>query len=205
LGRRLGFIFRDLRLLPRYYKDVRAIARRMFVTNAFDSLLASLGVSVGGFSSKANPELLALSIIGGGLAMGLFSSMVGVYISERAERLRELRELERSMAKKLEDTIYARLARIIPLYVALWSGLGATTFPLAVASPYLVSGLGILPMREAFYLSISAGLGLTTLLGYYLGGVSGENRFISILRLLASASGGVAVVYIIKRILGAPI
>jgi predicted membrane protein (TIGR00267 family) len=140
LGGGLNSILRDLKLLPRYYKDVRAIARRMFVTNAFDGILASLGVSVGGFSSKANPELLALSIIGGGLAMGLFSSVVGVYISERAERLRELRELERSMAKRLDGTIYARLAKLIPLYVALWSGLGATTFPLAVAFPYLVSG-----------------------------------------------------------------
>jgi predicted membrane protein (TIGR00267 family) len=205
LGGGLNSILRDLRLLPRYYRDVRAIARRMFVTNAFDSLLASLGVSVGGFSSKANPELLALSIIGGGLAMGLFSSVIGVYISERAERLRELRELERSMAKKLDGTIYARLARLIPLYVALWSGLGATTFPLAVASPYLVSGLDLIPIGEAFYLSIGSGLGLAALLGYYLGGVSGENKLVSTLRLLALASGGVVVVYIVRRILGAPI
>jgi len=137
--------------------------------------------------------------------MGLFSSIIGVYLSERAERLRELKEIERSMAKRLNGTIYERLARLIPIYVALWSGLGATTFPLAVASPYFISGLDILSMEDAFYLSVAGGLSLAAMLGYYLGGVSGENRLVSTLRLLALAAGGVIVVYTIKRILGAPL
>ncbi len=195
-------LMRDFRSLPRYSRDVRSIARRMFVTNAFDSLLASLGVSVGGYASTADPKLLGLSIVGGGLAMGLFSGVIGVYLSERAERLRELREIERSMARSLEGTVYAEMARLIPVYVALWSGLGAVAFPILVALPYFASAAGLAGIRTAYYMSLSTGTALSALLGYYLAIVSGESKLVSTLRLLALAIGGVIAVYLMKLLVG---
>ncbi|MEB3816973.1 MAG: hypothetical protein LRS46_03425 [Desulfurococcales archaeon] len=198
-------LLRDIKRVPRYSKDVVAIARRMFVTNAFDGLLAALGVSVGGYSGTGDPMLLAMSIVGGGVSMGLFSGMIGVYLSERAERLRELRELERSMAKSLRGTIYAELAKVIPIYVALWSGLGATMFPVLVALPYFIAHLHLIRIREAFYSSLTIGLALSAILGYYLGLVSGESKVVSVIRLSSLALGGVIAVYIIKKILGLPI
>jgi predicted membrane protein (TIGR00267 family) len=200
-----GFL-KDLRNVTRYADDVKPVARRMFVTNAFDGLLAALGVSMGGYSDAANPKTLALGIVGGGLAMGLFSGMIGVYLSERAERMGELRHLESKMMKKLEGTIYWRIARVIPVYVALWSGLGVTTAPIIVALPYILVAIGMgSNLRVALLASILSGLGLAALLGYYLGHVSGESKLVSTLRFMLLAAGGVLLVYIIRRIVGIPV
>jgi len=138
--------------------------------------------------------------------MGLFSGMIGVYLSERAERLRELRELESKMMKELRGTIYWRMARVIPVYVSLWSGLGVTAAPILVASPYIAVAAGLpLPLREAFYLSIAGGLLLAAILGYYLGRVSGENVALSTARFVGLATGGVVLVYALRAIVGLPV
>ncbi|MEB3859617.1 MAG: hypothetical protein LRS43_00235, partial [Desulfurococcales archaeon] len=139
-------VLEGIRKITSIYPDIKPVARRMFVTNSFDSILASLGVAVGGYSSTVDPFNLALSIAGGGLAMGVFSGMLGVYLSERAERLKEITEMERKVASTLQGTIYWRAAKLAPLYVALWSGLGVVVFPLLMAMPLLlasVTGAGL--------------------------------------------------------------
>jgi len=90
---RLRRFLEDLRSVISLYPDVPSIARRMFTTNSFDGIMASIGVNVGGYTQTGDPLTLALSIMGGGISMGVMSGMLGVYLSERAERLREVREV----------------------------------------------------------------------------------------------------------------
>lgn len=197
---------KDLRNVTRYLDDVKPVARRMFVTNAFDGLLAALGVSMGSYSGSADPAMLALGIVGGGLAMGLFSGMIGVYLSERAERLSELHKLESKMMKNLRGTIYWRIARVVPVYVALWSGLGVTIAPIIVALPYILVAAGAaMSMKAALVASIALGLVVAAMLGYYLGVVSGESKISSTLRFVSLAGGGVILVYLIRTVVGVPV
>jgi predicted membrane protein (TIGR00267 family) len=189
---------RELRELVNMYPDVQSIARRMFVTNSIDSIITALGVSVGGYGPEGNPRLLGLSVMGGGMAMGLISAMLGVYLSERAERMREYHELEKKLAASLRNSVYWRAARIIPVYVALWSGIGATIFPILIALPYLLTSTGLLPFRVAYYSSLLAGLGSLGFLGYYLSRVSGENPLHSIARLLGMGLLAIIVVSAFK-------
>ena len=160
-------LIHDLKSIVDTYPDVRSIARRMFVTNSLDSIITALGVSVGGYTSTTIPRVLALSVMGGGIAMGLISAMLGVYLSERAERMKEYRELEKKLAASLRNSVYWRAARLIPVYVALWSGLGATVFPILIAIPYIFLDANLLPGIIAYASSLFIGLGSLAFLGYY--------------------------------------
>ncbi len=188
------------RRLVKIYPDTPSIARRMFVTNSMDGLLAAIGVNVGGFDVNVDPRLLALSIIGGALSMGILSAVVGVYLSERAERLNEVKRLERRLGKSLRGSLYWRAARLVPLYIAAWSGTGVLIFPSLSAAPYLLAAYGALPMMAAFMASLGIALASMALLGYYLGVISGEDKIMSALRGLGLGLGGVAVVYVFKSL-----
>ncbi|GAB6147721.1 hypothetical protein JCM10135_02620 [Stetteria hydrogenophila] len=201
---RVKTFINDFRSLASF-SDVRAIARRMFVTNSFDTLLTVIGVDVGGFSPNADPRIMAMSIIGGGVAMGVFSGFIGIYLSERAERLKEVRELEKKLARSLRNSVYWRLALVAPLYVAAWSSFGVLMVTCLVASPYILAGLGLIGVKTAFLSSVTLALALTALLGLYLGRISGEGLAKSAFRALSLGVGGVLLVLFLKKIAGIPV
>ncbi len=198
----LARLRREFELVIKVYPDTPAVARRMFATNSFDGLLSALGVSVGGFSPEVNPEFLALGIIGGSLAMGVLSGVVGVYLSERAERIREVRELEKKVAKSLRNSVYWKAANIIPVYIALWSGIGIIFFPLLVAAPYLAAASGVIGVVEAFYASVGVALTLMAAIGMYLARISGSSLLMGALKGVAVGVAGVVVVSLAKSVLG---
>ena len=199
--RRLKGALRDFAYSVTVFSDVKPIARRMFVTNSFDSILASIGVNIGGFSGEANPLLLAMSIIGGGVSLGLISNLLGVYMSERAERVRELRDLERKLASSLKGSIYWKAARFIPLYVALWSSIGVLLFPAMIAIPYLASSAGLVSLHNAFYASLA--ISITALAGVsaYLGKITHEGLLRGALRGLLLGLLSIVLVYSLKSVL----
>jgi len=193
----------DLGRVKKLYPDVPGVARRMFITNSLDGLLAALGVDVGGYSPNIDPILMASSIMGGGIAMGIMSGMIGVYLSERAERIREVRDIEKKLSSKLKkSSIYWRAASLIPIYVALWSGVGIIMFPTLVALPYLLVSITHTGIGTAFIASIAIALILMGSLGAYLGKISQENVIYSTLRGLSLGVAAIVIVYLLKGVLG---
>ncbi|MEB3779362.1 MAG: hypothetical protein GSR85_03935 [Desulfurococcales archaeon] len=192
----------DFKRTIKLYEDVPSIARRMFVTNSFDGILAAIGVNVGGFSGDANPFVLASSIIGGGVSMGVISGVIGVYLSERAERVKEVIELEKKVSARLRDSIYWRAALLVPIYVALWSGVGIVLFPTLIAAPYLLAYKGLVGMNAAYISSLAIALGSLAWLGSYLGKVSGESVVKSTMRAVLLGLMGIGLVYLVKSLLG---
>jgi len=183
--------------------EVSSIARRMFVTNAFDSLLTSLGVAAGGYSDKIDPKILALGIIGAAIAMGLFSATIGVYLSEKAERERELKKIQVHIARQLDkDSIYYKAAKYIPIYVALWSGFGATLFPILVSLPFVLAGVLKLSVEYAFIMSLGVGLIIIGFLGIYLSKISGERLVSGFARFTGIGIAAVIAILLIKRFFG---
>ena len=196
-----GFL-RDLQVVLRANPDVKSIARRMFTTNALDGVVAALGVNIGSFSASQDPLIHASGMIGGTLAMGVVSGILGVYVSERAERLREYRELERKVASSLRGSIYWKAVRILPLYVALWSGVGIILFPLLAALPFLLAHYTGLSPVTAYWASITISVAEMAGLGYYLGRVSGEPALKSALRVMGMGLVAVAIAYVLRLVLG---
>ncbi|MEM2936183.1 MAG: VIT1/CCC1 transporter family protein [Candidatus Bathyarchaeia archaeon] len=154
------------------------IARRYFVMNAFDGVLTILGIIIGAIVAKeVNPKIIVGAGLGASLAMGI-SGALGAYLTERAERRRNLKDLERHMLRNLEGSIIDKASLAASLWVALIDGL----------SPALVAVLSLIPffMVLAFMISIEVGLiasiaiNLFTLfiLGIFLGRVSKGNMWV---------------------------
>jgi predicted membrane protein (TIGR00267 family) len=135
--------------------------------------------------------------------MGLFSGFVATYLSERAERLRELHETERAMLHPLRGSIYERAARLVPLYVAFWSGLGVTLLPLLGIAPFIAdAALGLsMATKTMVYASAAIIVGELFGLGAYLGHISGENKLLSGLRLAAIGAAAVAFFAVLGAVL----
>ena len=180
--------------------DARLIARRMFVTNSIDSIISSLGVNVGAYHPGIDPRIMMLAVLGGSLSLSLISGFIGVLVSERAERIRELRELERKLGARLERTIYAKSATIVPLYVALWSLTGMLLFPLAIVAPYATTLMGVLELFEAFMASIAITLLSLAAIGAYLGIITGGSIWLSALRTLGLGLVALAIVAVFKLV-----
>ncbi len=199
---RLKRILKDIRDVLQANPDVKSIARRMFVTNALDGIVAALGVNIGGFTPTQDPLIHASGIIGGTLAMGVVSGVIGVYISEKAERLREYKELERRVAHSLRGSIYWKAVQIIPIYVALWSGVGIILFPLLSALPFLLAGSLGINIVKAYYASIAISLGEMIFLGAYLARVSGESLAKATIRIIGMGLIALLIASVLRVVLG---
>lgn len=189
--------------LMRLYREIthyasilhaKEIARRMFVTNSFDGLLSSLGIILGNYvSGTTSLESYVGTVVGASFSLGFFSGVIATYLSERAERLRELHRTERVMLHTLRGTIYEKAAKLVPVYVAAWSGLGAIVLPLIGVSPFLLAlGMGLnAPIHVLVYASAAIMIAELFGLGYYLGSISGENKLMSGLRMALIGVGSV--------------
>jgi predicted membrane protein (TIGR00267 family) len=158
----------------------------MFITNSFDGLLSSLGVILGSYLSGAtNPSTYVGGVVGASFTMGFFSGVVATYLSERAERMRELKQTERIMLHTLRGSIYERAARLVPFYVALWSGFGAIVLPVIAVLPFIFAILFKLkvPIGLLVYSSAAIVVAELFLLGVYLGRISGENVWVNGVKL----------------------
>ena len=151
------------------------ITRRAFVNNAFDGALTILGILMGNIVLGAtDPRLVISTGPSACLAMGM-SGAFGRYLSERAERKRTLRQMERYMFTDLSGSILERESDKKVLIISLIDGL----------SPALAAVIPLIPFFLAQSVLISVEIGVVAsfildffvlfILGVFLGRVSGEN------------------------------
>ena len=151
------------------------ITRRAFVNNAFDGALTILGILMGNIILGATDPRLVISMgLSACLAMGM-SGAFGRYLSERAERKRTLRQMERYMFTDLSGSILERESDKKVLMISLIDGL----------SPALAAVIPLIPFFLAQSVLISVEIGVVAsfildffvlfILGVFLGRVSGEN------------------------------
>lgn len=172
----------------------REIIRRYFVMNAFDGALTMLGFVVGIYiTGYIDPKIVLSAGMSASFAMGV-SGFVGALITEKAERERKVKELERAMFADLEGSIIEKAALIAVVLAALTDSLAPALAALVCASPFLLSEFGVLSPVTATFLSIIVTLVLVFLLGAYLGRISGESPLVYGIYML---SAGLAVSLII--------
>lgn len=179
---------------------INEIARRYFVMNAFDGALTILGIIMGAYAIGAiDPKVIIGAGLGGSLAMAI-SGVSGAYMTESAERLRELERLEKAMLKTLDNTVQSRAIRFASIYVAVVDGAA----PLAVSTiaivPFILSQIGLFEVGIAVILSVGVNLLILFLLGGFLGRISKRNVIISGLKM-AAAGIGTALVALLLNLL----
>jgi predicted membrane protein (TIGR00267 family) len=163
------------------------IFRRYFVVNGFDGALTTLGLVIGFYSA----EHVAISVmisacLGAAIALAV-SGFSSAYVSEAAEREKELRELERSLIKNLDGSAHSKAARLVPVFVAIVNGLAPLCMSLIIILPLFLAEAGIpLPLQPLETATVVAFVTLF-LLGAFLGKISGRFWLWSSLRTLAIA------------------
>ncbi len=166
--------FSRIRVLFRI-THARRIIRRYFVTNGFDGVLTMLGLLMGFHISQATDLMVAINAcMGAAVALGM-SGLSSAYISEAAERKRELRALEQALLADLSESDYGRAARFVPVIVALVNGFAPFLLSLLIMTPLWMGHHGIqfpLPPLET---SIALALLMIFLLGIFLGQISGTS------------------------------
>jgi predicted membrane protein (TIGR00267 family) len=181
------------------------IARRYLAMNAFDGVLPVIGILMGGVIALAhqNPTFVyqttLLAILGTSFAM-LISGITSSYLTETAERQREIKELEHSMLTDLKDSGISKAARTTTIVVSLINGLSPSMAALATVVPLLLPLFTTLPIEISFYLSISVGLFVLFALGVFLGRVSKTNVIIYGLKTVAAGALVILLMWIVSNI-----
>lgn len=167
--------FRDNVALYLEVTRVSEIARRYFVMNSLDGALTMLGVSIGAFiGGHLDPHIVLSSGLSGAVAIGL-SGVSGAFLTEYAERKRELKEMERSIAKSLKGTVLEKSSYFAVILSATVDALAPVMSSLIVLSPYVLAAYGILSAHMAFIGSVILTLAFIWFLGFFLGKISKEN------------------------------
>ena len=171
------------------------IARRYFITNGFDGALTMLGL-MAGFSMSEDVALpVAIkACLGAAVALGM-SGVSSAYLSEAAERKKELQELEQALLTDLSESDHGKASRYLPIVVALVNGLSPLIISLIIITPLWLAeqgmDLGIQPFQFAMLVSMS----VIFLLGILLSKLSREFWLWTGLRTLAVAGSTILIIY----------
>jgi predicted membrane protein (TIGR00267 family) len=158
------------------------IARRYLAMNAFDCALTMLGLVVGGLVSMAalGPETVfqttLLAAVGTSMAMAI-SGFSGSYLTESAEREREVEEMGKAMLADMSNSMYAKATRVTSVVVAVVDGLAPSVAAIIVVAPLLLVPFGFLEVYTAFFAAIGTCMILLFGLGLFLGSVSGKSMW----------------------------
>jgi predicted membrane protein (TIGR00267 family) len=176
------------------------ILRRYFVMNGFDGALTAFGIILGSWIAQnfSDPKTLLFAGIGASFAMGV-SGFTIAYLTERAERTREIKELEEHMIADLNDTHVTRASFWTSLVVSFVDGLSPFLFSLGAMIPFFFVYVG-LEMLIAYIIS-TAIVGVEVIvLGLFLGAVSKENKIMYAIKILPAALIVAGLTYLLELI-----
>jgi predicted membrane protein (TIGR00267 family) len=154
--------------------DIGEIARRYFAMNAFDGVLTTIGVLAGNYLAGVRDLSIPIRTgIATSIAMGI-SGLWGAYLTETAERQRELSELQKISLIDQTETSIGRASRFAAIVVSIVDGMAPALSALIVMTPLF---FGSLIQDPVLSYGLAAGLALVSLfaLGMFLGKVSEQN------------------------------
>ena len=154
-----------------------------------------LGLLVGFYVSEdVRLPVVINACLGVAIALGM-SGVSSAYISEVAEKQRELRELEQAMVTDLGNSAYGQAARLLPIFIALVNGMAPLAISLVIILPLWlapsIESFRTLPLESAFVIALI----IIFLLGVYLGRVSQTFWLWAGLRTLVIATVTTALIF----------
>jgi len=164
-----------------------SITRRYMVTNGFDGALTMLGMVTGFYTSGMTNLSVAISACFGAAIALFISGLSSAYLSEKAEREKELRDLEQALVTDLKESDYGHASRYLPMLVALVNGFSPLILSLVIIMPLYFAKQGYALLLSPFINAIIVGLICIFALGVFLGNISKTFWLWSGLRTLAIA------------------
>jgi len=165
-------LFSQIRFLLQITRT-HGIVRRYFVVNGFDGALTMLGLIIGFLvSDSVDVSLVINACLGAAIALGM-SGLSSAYISEAAERRRDLLKLEEAMVTDLQESAHGQAARRVPVLIALVNGMAPLSISLLIILPLWLFQIGVPLPLPPLYAAILVALLLIFLLGVFLGRIAG--------------------------------
>jgi len=186
----------DIGRLFLHARQARSIARRYFVTNGFDGALTMLGLMAGFSASDDVAVPVALTACLGAAIALCMSGLSSAYLSETAERKRELKKLEAALLADLSESDHARAISVVPIMVALVNGLSPLIISVIIITPLWLATQGAQLPFSPFLLATIIALFLIFLLGVMLGRLSQEFWLLTGLRTLTIGGITVGIIYL---------
>ncbi len=176
--------------------DISQIARRYFAMNAFDGVLTVIGILMGSWLARVGDAAIVISTgVATSIAMGI-SGLWGAYLTESAERKRELAELNRVTLSDLNHTRVGRASRAAVVIVAIVDGISPALAAMLTLTPFFVAEL--LPdIRFAYGAALTIALVLLFALGAFLGQISHENRLLFGLKTILAGLISIAISWLL--------
>ena len=195
--------FRKLLKRVRSYLDITQmtpIARRYFIKNGFDGSMTALGIIVGSWAvGVTQPEIIVTAGLGACLAMGV-SGLFGAYMTEKAERKNKLETLEAAMLTDLSNSIQNDAANFASIYAALIDSTSPMLTAVISLIPFILMGVGLLAISEAYVASLMLTLATLFSLGLYLGRIAKENLLLYGFQTVASGLLIVGIIFLFGAI-----
>jgi predicted membrane protein (TIGR00267 family) len=196
LSKLLRKLFGKVRVYLRITK-ASGIARRYFVMNGFDGAMTVFGIVLGSWiAGVSKSQIIVLAGLGACLAMGL-SGFFGALMAEKAERERHLKEMEEATNDKV-DPIHYEAARFVAFYVAFIDGLSPALTAIISLMPFILVSAGLMPIWNAYVISLTLSLATLFLLGIYLGKVAKENGWFYGVAMLTVGAFTALIVFLIQ-------
>jgi predicted membrane protein (TIGR00267 family) len=176
--------------------DIGEIARRYFAMNAFDGVLTTIGVLAGNYLAGVRDLSIPVRTgIATSIAMGI-SGLWGAYLTESAERRRELAELEKVSLIDQRQTSIGKASRFAAIVVSIVDGIAPALAAIIVLIPLF---LGDLIQNPVLSYALAGGLALLSLfaLGLFLGKVSEENLIGYGLKTLLAGLAAIAINFLL--------
>ena len=176
------------------------IARRYFTQNGFDGSMTMLGIIMGAWVVNVmQTEIIVTAGLGACLAMGI-SGLSGVYMTERAERKRDLKNLENAMMTKLNDSVITDATAFVSFYAAVVGGGAPVLTALISLSPFFLVFHGLLLIENAYLVSLALTLVTLFMLGVYLGRIAKENALLYGIQTLIAGIATITIAMILGAI-----
>lgn len=172
------------------------IARRYLVVNGFDGALTMLGLIIGFLVSQPTSiAVIANACLAAAIALGM-SGFSSAYISELAERQRDLGKLEEAMVADLGASTHAQAARWVPVLIALVNGAAPMLISLLIITPLWLADAGLPLPAPPLHLAIAIAALLIFVLGVLLGRIAAVSWWGSGLRTVLVAAVTVALIFL---------
>ncbi|MFX1538811.1 MAG: hypothetical protein ACFFDI_31875 [Promethearchaeota archaeon] len=173
------------------------ILRRYFVMNGFDGALTSLGIIFGAFiAGLTDPYTLILAGMGASIAMGISGFWIA-YLTESAERTKEIKELEDQMITDLSDTEYTDAHFHASIVISFIDGFSPFIFSAISIAPFIFVLLDAIPVEIGYIVSFVLILIEVIILGLFLGAISEQNKIIYALKTSTALIAVVLLTYLL--------
>ena len=135
--------------------------------------------------------------LGAAIALGT-SGIASAYLSEAAEREKDLKELEQALVGDLDGSAHGQAARLVPFVIALVNGLAPFMMAIIIITPLWLAEAGLSLPAGPLELSIAVAFIVVFLLGMFLGKISGRFWLWSGLRTMLIALVTAAIILLVS-------